>query len=69
MNDTSTDHMSCLSQRLRGLTHFRKSADEIEALADERDDLAEKLEQLRLRVAELEEEIEFMWEAAAGASL
>ncbi len=37
--DTSTDHMSCVAQNLRGLTHFRKNADDIDALADERDAL------------------------------
>ena len=45
--DTSTDHMSCVAQNLRGLTHFRKNADDIDALADERDALQSQVELLR----------------------
>ena len=39
MANTGTDHMTCVAQNLRGLTHFRSDADDIDALADERDQL------------------------------
>ena len=44
MANTNTDHMTCVAQNLRGLTHFRSNADDIDALADDRDSLRMALE-------------------------
>jgi hypothetical protein len=42
-HDPSADHMTVIAQRMRGFTELRQYADDVDALADERDTLAARL--------------------------